>query len=176
MVRIIEEEVKKEDIPKKDAVIFEIQRTKGKTAILIKRGKLSKRKEWIDFKLAGVWRRYFPNRFIKQTVKWENWRGKTQSFVRYVVRFNLYYSEALPAGKDIPEWDAALENQLLNEWHAQYKKAVGAIVGVLAALTRDRSIQMILLIVAVVGIPFGMGFWPQIISTPTTIVHWVTRP
>jgi hypothetical protein len=174
-MKISEQEVRKEDIPQRDSVLFEIQRTKGKIAIVIKKGKLSKRKEWIDFRLAGVWRRYFPNRFIKQTLTWENWRGKEQILTRYLVRFNLYYSEALGIGKDMPEYDQALENQLLNEWHQQYKKAVGVVASILAALTRDRSIQFMLLVVGIVGIPFGMAFWPQFISTPSTIIHWVPR-
>lgn len=175
--RTVEEsEVSKGDIPRKDKVRYQIERTKGKVAIIIKSGNLSKRKEWIDFRLAGQWRRYFPNHFIKRTVTVTNRRGKTKATVSYIVRFNLYYSEALRANEDLPQYDQALENQLLNEWHSQYKKAIGAVIGLLGALTRDRSIQMLIVLATVFGIPIGMALWPNVIATPNTVVHWVTRP
>lgn len=169
--RIEEQDVPKADVPKKENVVYEIQRTKGDIHIVIKSGKLSKRREWIRFKLEGVWRMYFPNNFIKQTTI--DRKGKTS--VRYLCRFNLYYSEALKAGQDLPEYDQALENQLINEWHSQYKKAIGAIAGLLSALARDRSIQLLVLLAAVFGIPIGMTLWPNLIYTPNTIVHWITR-
>lgn len=171
-----ESEVRREDIPKRDKVVYQIQRTKGKVEIIIKSGNLSKRKEWIDFRLAGQWRRYFPNHFIKRTITVINAKGKKKIRVVYLVRFNLYYSEALRANEDLPQYDQALENQLLNEWHSQYKKAIGAVIGLLGALTRDRSIQMLIVLATVFGIPIGMALWPNVIATPNTVVHWVTRP
>ena len=169
--QIQEDDLSEEDVPKKENVIFEIQRKKGEAAIAIRKGKLSKRKEWVDFKIQNTWRRYFPNNFIKQTVI--DRKGKTST--RYICRFNLYYSEALKAGQDEPEYDQALENQKLNSMADQFKKAVGAVVSLLSMLAQDRSIQLLLVISAIAGIPLGMVLWPGLISTPNTIIHWVPR-
>lgn len=159
-----EEDIGKDDIAKKENVVYEIMRKKGEAPIIMHSGKLSKRKEFVDFKLQGVWRRYFPNNFIKRTMK-----GKTS----YLARFNPYYSEALKSGQTIPEYDQALENHMLYDWAQQYKKAIGAVAGLLSALARDRSIQFLILLAFLFGVPIGMGLWPQVFPQPNTVVHWV---
>ena len=159
------EEVSIEKVPKnlqyeivqeKDVLNADVSDPLAKTAV-IKKGKVSKRKLFVDWKS----KRYFVNHILKEKVK-----GKP----RFLVRWNVNYSEAMNAKGEIV-YSTELENLDMGDMVQQLKKAVGLFQG----LQLDRNTLTLIGIALVFGIPIGLGLWPGILHPPNTVIHWVPR-
>ena len=145
-----------EIVQEKDVLNANMEQAVAKTAI-IKQGKVNKRKLFVDWR----GKRYFVNHILKEKVK-----GKW----RYLVRWNVNYSEAMNAKGDIV-YSPELENLDMDDMASQLKKAVGMVQG----LQIDRNTLTLVGIALVFGIPIGLGLWPGILHPPNTVIHWVPR-
>ena len=145
-----------EIVQEKDVLNESMAEPVAKTAI-IKQGKVNKRKLFVDWR----GKRYFVNHILKEKVK-----GKW----RYLVRWNVNYSEAMNAKGDIV-YSPELENLDMDDMASQLKKAVGMVQG----LQIDRNTITLIIIALVFGIPIGLGLWPGILHPPNTVIHWVPR-
>ena len=160
----IEEEVPIEQVPKR--IRFEITQQKdialkdGQPAIrtvLLKRGKFNKKKPFVDWR----GKRFFPDHILKET------QGKK---VRYLVRWNVNYSEAMDKDGKI-QHSKELNNLLLDDMMFQFRKAVGSIGG----FVFDRTILTILLMAMIFGVPIGLSYNDIFHWVPNTVIHWIPR-
>lgn len=154
------EEVPREKVPPK--VEYEIVREKDERNVIVKKGTVSHKKEFL---VVGR-RRFFLNHIIKETLK----NGKE----RYFIRWNLYYQEAYDSSGNI-EYDDAVENTDSNDMVSQAGLAITALSGLLSDLMRDRSIQLIIVMAFIFGMPIGFSYNSIFHWVPNTVIHWVTR-
>lgn len=159
------EVVKKEEVPREKVpgkIEYEVVREKDKRNVIVKKGTVSHKKEFL---IVGK-RRFFLNHIIKETLK----NGKD----RYFVRWNLYYQEAYDKDANLV-YDPAIENTDTNEMVNQIGLAITALSGLLSDLMRDRSIQLIIVMAFVFGMPIGFSYNDIFHWVPNTVIHWVPR-
>ena len=153
------QEVEREKIPGK--VEYEIVREKDKRSVIVKKGKISPRKELLIYRFQGTKRIYYPNHIIKET------QGKK---TRYFIRWNAYFTEAYDKEGKL-SYDQSAENIRLNSMMEQLGKAVGAAVG----FVLERPMLYLLAIAFLVSIPIGFSYNDIFNWVPRTVVHWVPR-
>lgn len=151
-------EISKDEAPSK--IFYQIERPTGMHSKIIKRGKISKKKDFMFWNK----RAFFTNHILKEDI------GGHKPKYRYFIRWNEYYSEALPnAENTMPDYSTELENIDLADMATQLKKALGHIGG----FVFDRPMIILMGMAMVFGMPIGLmlnTFYPIV---PSTIVHWV---
>ncbi|MDE1824361.1 MAG: hypothetical protein KGH74_03610 [Candidatus Micrarchaeota archaeon] len=154
------EEKKTEEVPRERVpgrLQYEIVRQKDARTIVVKRGRIGNKKEFLDWRR----RRFYPNHIIKEVV---------DRRVRYFVRWNLYQSEAYDVLGNIA-YDPKLENVLMNDMEVQLGKAVGAAVGFIL----ERPMIYVIALAFLVSIPIGFSYNDIFHWVPNTVIHWVPR-
>ena len=162
------EEVPREEVPRK--IALEIVREKDDRSVLVKKGKISPKREWVIKRIDGVRRAFYVNHIIKETTTTKDFLGRKTVKVRFFVRWTLRYSEAYDKDGNIV-YDPTLENHLMNDMMGQLGKAVAAAVG----FVLDRTTITLLILALVFGIPIGLSFNNIFHWVPPTEIHWIPR-
>jgi len=162
----VQQEVKREEVPGK--IDYEVVRQKDERTVIVKKGRISKKKEFLTITFQGTKRMLFPNHIIKET--WVDKKGKQRT--RYFVRWNAYLSESYDTeGKIV--YDPSLENHLMNDMESQLGKAVGVVTG----FVLERPMMYVMAVAFFVAMPIGFNF-PAIFPgwAPNTVIHWISQP
>lgn len=155
----MKENFKVEEVTKQEAptnIRFEI--VKSNSNIVLRKGKISKRKAFKDARIDGMPRRYYANKILKES--WEDGNGRERS--RFVVRWQVATSEA--EGKDgNVQYDPSLEMMKAADYVTQMRDAVGRLAG--SFFNNLRVFMPLLILCFLLGIPIGLPV--------NSIFHWV---
>jgi len=149
----------------------EICKPTEKGLVVVRTAKMLKGRSFLlqKFPKPELPRAFFLDHVTRETEKKKNWRGKAVKVVRYVGRFNLYWSEALKAGETEPKMSWALENALFAD---DAKQHVNSVAKLRFAIFTPEMLRAMLVVFGI-SIPFGLLMDTLLNLIPAYVVHWV---